>query len=109
MTCWSFLPDEREYGNCIGYGAGTQGDPVIDHLQLTDYFSSHDQHDLEDMEVKVYISPDGMNAVCVGSASWHHAGYQVLLKPVSHSTGGPGKPPSFSHPSVDRHACPGQD
>ena len=44
--------------------------PVIDHLQLTDYFSSHDQHDLENMEVKVYISPDGLNAICVGSASW---------------------------------------
>lgn len=46
------------------------GRPVIDHLQLADYFSSHDQHDLEDMNVKLYISPDGMNAVCVGSASW---------------------------------------
>lgn len=46
------------------------GQPVIDHLQLAGYFSSHNQHDLEDMNVKLYISTDGMNAVCIGSAYW---------------------------------------
>ncbi len=46
------------------------GKPAIDHLQLADYFSSHDQHDLEELTVKVYVTPDGAHAVCVGSAYW---------------------------------------
>lgn len=46
------------------------GKPAINHLQLADYFSSHDQHDLEEMTVKVYVTPDGAHAVCVGSAYW---------------------------------------
>jgi hypothetical protein len=44
--------------------------PVVDHLQLADYFSSKDQHDLEDLTVRVYVTPDGAHAICVGSAFW---------------------------------------
>jgi hypothetical protein len=44
--------------------------PAVDHLQLPGYFSSHDQHDLENLEVNIYVTPDGSFAVCVGTAEW---------------------------------------
>jgi hypothetical protein len=44
--------------------------PSVDHLQLPGYFSSQDRHDIENLDVNVYITPNGAFAVCVGSAEW---------------------------------------
>ncbi len=44
--------------------------PVTDHVEMTGYFSSHDQHDLENVNVKVYMAPNNAYAVCVGTAEW---------------------------------------
>jgi hypothetical protein len=48
------------------------GNPTTDHLDLPGYFSSHDQHDLENLEVKIYVTPNSAYAVCVASAEWVH-------------------------------------
>lgn len=44
--------------------------PDTDHLQLPGYFSSRDQHDLESLEVNIYVTRDDAFAVCVGTAEW---------------------------------------
>jgi len=44
--------------------------PAVDRLQLPGYFSSNDRHDLENLEVDIYATPDGAFAVCVGTAEW---------------------------------------
>jgi hypothetical protein len=43
---------------------------ATDNLQLPGYFSSKDDHDLEDLWVHLYITPDGGHAVCVATAEW---------------------------------------
>lgn len=43
---------------------------IIDHLQLPGYFSSHDAHDLDEIDAQIFVTPDGSFAVCAGSASW---------------------------------------
>src|ERR1700678_608811 len=44
--------------------------PLIDHLPLPGYFSSRDRHDLERMDINVYVTSDSAYAVCVGTAEW---------------------------------------
>src|SRR6202012_4283706 len=44
--------------------------PAVDHLHLPRHFSSRDQRDLENLEVNIYVTPDGSFAVCVGTAEW---------------------------------------
>jgi hypothetical protein len=44
--------------------------PIIDQLQLPGYFSSHDAHDLDELDAQIFVTPDGSFAVCAGSARW---------------------------------------
>ncbi len=44
--------------------------PVIDHLQLSGYFSSRDKHNLEQLSADIFVTPDGAHAACVGTAVW---------------------------------------
>jgi hypothetical protein len=43
---------------------------TTDHLALSDYFSSRDQHNLENLTINIYLSSNGLYAICVGTSEW---------------------------------------
>jgi len=45
--------------------------PVIEHLELPGYFSSKDDHDLETLELKLFLTPDGRYGACAADAWWN--------------------------------------
>lgn len=45
--------------------------PVIEHLELPDYFSSKDDHDLETLELRLMLTPDERYAACTADAWWN--------------------------------------
>ena len=46
--------------------------PLIDHLNLPGYYSLEDRHDLETLELDLFMVPEGRFAVCAASAWWDH-------------------------------------
>lgn len=44
--------------------------PSTDHIQMPGYFSSRDDHDLENLDAHLYVTPDGRHAICVATAEW---------------------------------------